>query len=94
MNNVLTNIRLVKTCIAEEKEEERGKILTKELFNIGIKGGKITALVQPLTTMLIFLLLILIFGYGSVRVANGSLSAGTLLQLYIIFFKLQHLVWA
>lgn len=40
MNNVLTNIRLVKTCIAEEKEEERGKILTKELFNIGIKGGK------------------------------------------------------
>lgn len=51
MNNVLTNIRLVKTCIAEEKEEERGKLLTKELFNIGIKGGKITALVQPLTTM-------------------------------------------
>ena len=32
MNNVLTNIRLVKTCIAEEKEEERGKLLTKEFI--------------------------------------------------------------
>ena len=88
MNNVLTNIRLVKTCIAEEKEEERGKILTKELFNIGIKGGKITALVQPLTTMLIFLLLILIFGYGSVRVANGSLSAGSLVAIIYYLFQI------
>lgn len=88
MNNVLTNIRLVKTCIAEEKEEERGKLLTKELFNIGIKGGKITALVQPLTTMLIFLLLILIFGYGSVRVSNGSLSAGSLVAIIYYLFQI------
>jgi len=88
MNNVLTNIRLVKTCIAEEKEEERGKLLTKELFNIGIKGGKITALVQPLTTMLIFLLLILIFGYGSVRVSNGNLSAGSLVAIIYYLFQI------
>lgn len=88
MNGVLANIRLVKTCIAEDKEENRGKELTQELFNIGIKGGKIIALVQPLTTMLIFLLLILIFGYGSVRVANGSLSAGSLVAIIYYLFQI------
>ena len=81
MNNVLTNIRLVKTCIAEEKEEERGKILTKELFNIGIKGGKITALVQPLTTMLIFLLLILI-GLNNMMEMCSSVVTPRLQLLY------------
>mgnify|MGYP001623805839 CR=1 FL=1 len=88
MNSVLSNIRLVKTCIAEDKEGEKGKKITQELFNIGIRGGKIAALVQPLTTMLIFLLLIFIFGYGSVRVASGSLSAGSLVAIIYYLFQI------
>ena len=38
--------------------------------------------------MLIFLLLILIFGYGSVRVSNGSLSAGSLVAIIYYLFQI------
>lgn len=88
INSVLSNIRLVKSCIAEDKEIKAGEKITKELFELGIKSSKIVAVVQPLTTMIIFLLLIIIFSYGSLRVAHGSLSAGGLVAIIYYLFQI------
>lgn len=87
MNRVLSDIRLVKASIAEEYEEKTGTIQIDKLFRLGLKEGMINATIQPFTTMAIFLLLILVFGYGSMRVSNGTLSAGSLVAIIYYMFQ-------
>lgn len=88
LGRVLSNIRLVKASMSENIEIKSEEKTANALFELGVKEGKMMALLQPVTTMAIFSLLIIIFGYGSVRVANNSMSAGTLVAIIYYLFQI------
>ena len=88
LERVLSNVRLVKLSLAEQDEKKAGEEKIQKLFGLGLKEGRVLAVIQPFTTMVIFLLLVLIFGYGSIRVANHTLSAGGLVAIVYYLFQI------
>lgn len=88
LTRVLTEIRLVKSNNAEPKEWERGKENIYGLFRLGLREGKIQAILSPLVTLLMMVMMVTIIGYGGARVAQGSLSAGELVAIMIYLFQI------
>lgn len=88
LGRVLTNIRLVKSSLAEKKEREIGLKRMEKLFHFGVREGKIMSVIQPVTMSLMLLMLIIIFGYGSYRVSEGTLSAGSLVAIIFYLFQI------
>ncbi|MEK1831428.1 ABC transporter ATP-binding protein [Priestia megaterium] len=87
LGRVLSDIRLVKSSLAEKQEKKTGLYRMTLLFQYGLKEGKILAVIQPLTMTIMLVLLVAIFGYGSSRVASGEISAGALVAIIFIYFK-------
>lgn len=87
LGRVLSNIRLVKASMSENIEIKSEERTSDTLFELGVKEGKMIAFIQPVTTMAIFGLLIIIFGYGSIRVANNTMSAGSFVA--IVYYLIQ-----
>ncbi|WP_409369398.1 ABC transporter ATP-binding protein [Lysinibacillus sp. 38-6] len=87
LNRVLTEIRLVKSYSAETKEFKNGERKLFELFNLNLKEAKIQAIVSPIVTGTMMLMLLIIIGYGGLRVSNGEISAGTFVA--ILFYLIQ-----
>lgn len=88
LNRVLNDIRLVKASAAEEQEKNLGYGIVTRMYKLGIKEGRLMSLIQPMTTSLMMALLILIFGYGSIRVAQGNLTAGVLVASICYLFQM------
>lgn len=87
LSRVLTEIRLVKSYGAEGFEFNNGENKLSNLFKLHLKEAKIQAIVSPVVTFSIMFVLLLIIGYGGLRVSNGSISAGT--YVAIIFYLIQ-----
>lgn len=90
LGRVLTNIRLVRAYQAEKLEQKKGQEQIYNLYRFGLKEAKIMALLSPIMTLIIMLVLILLFGYGGAQVARGALSAGALVA--IMFYLVQIVV--
>lgn len=86
LSQVLSEIRLVKASNAEKREYENGKQGIVKLRHFGIREGRIQALISPIMTFVMMALLVVIIGYGGLRVSTGALSAGDLVAfiLYLI----------
>ncbi|MED4572172.1 ABC transporter ATP-binding protein [Brevibacillus agri] len=86
MNQVLSEVRLVKASNAEPHEYEAGKKGIANLFRFGLKEGQVQAMIAPLISFVLMVLLVVIMGYGGMRVASGALSAGELVAfiLYLV----------
>lgn len=72
----LEGARVIKAFSKEENEKERFKDATIELTNTSIKVGKISALLNPITYMIMNLAIIAILWFGGIRVNIGSLTQG------------------
>ncbi|MFF5996156.1 ABC transporter ATP-binding protein [Lysinibacillus sp. KU-BSD001] len=90
LGRVLTNIRLVKAYQAEPLEKEKGKAQIVNLYRFGLKEAKVLAILSPIMTLVMMLVLILLFGYGGAQVATGAISAGALVA--IMFYLVQIIV--
>lgn len=88
LNRVLSEIRLVKSSNAEGIEYKNGIAKINGLYRYGLKEGKLQAVMGPLISTVILLILIIIFGFGGLRVASGSLSAGELVAFIIYLFQI------
>lgn len=88
LGRVLSEIRLVKAYHAERIEDKKGKNNIKLLFQFGLKEAKVQAIISPFMTFIMMLVLILLIGYGGVRVASGELSAGSLVAIIIYMFQI------
>ncbi|WP_226665568.1 ABC transporter ATP-binding protein [Metabacillus litoralis] len=88
LGRVLSEIRLVKAYHAENIEMEKGKEGITHLFQFGLKEARIQAIISPFMTFIMMLILILLIGYGGVRVASGELSAGSLVAIIIYMFQI------
>lgn len=72
----LEGARVIKAFSKEESEKERFKDATIELTNTSIKVGKISALLNPITYIIMNLAIIAILWFGGIRVNIGSLTQG------------------
>lgn len=86
LNQVLSEIRLVKASNAEERETRVGEKAIQGLLKLGIREGKIQAFIGPIISFVMMGLMVLIIGYGGMRVSSGALSAGDLVAfiLYLV----------
>ncbi|MFD2170206.1 ABC transporter ATP-binding protein [Tumebacillus lipolyticus] len=88
LSQVLSEIRLVKSFNAESHEGEKGDQRIQHLFKFGLREAKIQALLAPMMTFLMMAILVVIIGFGGVRVATGALSAGELVAFILYLFQI------
>jgi len=88
ISQVLSEIRLVKSSNAETAEFQSGSKGINKLFRFGVREGKIQALISPLVSFVLMLLLVVIIGYGGMRVSSGDLSAGDLVAFILYLFQI------
>ncbi|MEN0642214.1 ABC transporter ATP-binding protein [Alkalicoccobacillus gibsonii] len=88
LGRVLSDIRLVKSSLAEPKEEEKGISRITKLFTYGLREAKINAIVSPLMMTVNLVMLVFLIGYGGFRVSEGTLSAGSLVAIILYMFQI------
>ena len=88
LQQVLMEIRLVKASNAEALEYQNGQKGIQKLFQFGLKEAKIQALIAPLMSFVMMALLVLILGYGGMRVSSGALTAGALVAFIMYLFQI------
>ncbi|WP_123043628.1 ABC transporter ATP-binding protein [Cohnella candidum] len=86
LQQVLSEIRLVKSSGAEAPEYARGMTGIQALYRLGLKEARVQALIAPLMGLVIMTLMVVVIGFGGLRVSSGALSAGELVAflLYLI----------
>jgi ATP-binding cassette subfamily B protein AbcA/BmrA len=88
LSRVLSEIRLVKVSNAEQVEYENGKQGIDNLYNYGLREGKIQAIIAPLMYFVLMLLFVTIIGYGGLRVSSGELTSGDLVAFLLYLFQI------
>ncbi len=88
LTQVISEIRLVKSYTAEPIERENGNREIKNIFTYGLKEAKVIAILQPLMSLVMMFVLVVIIGYGGMRVATGALTAGELVAFILYLFQI------
>ncbi len=88
VQQTLSEIRLMKSSTAEQVEEAKGAKGIAGLYAIGMKEAKIYALIAPLMYLAVMLVIVMILGYGGIRVAEGSMSTGSLVAFLLYLFQI------
>lgn len=86
--NVLSEIRLVKSSNSEQKELATGKKRIAKLYSIWVKESWVNSLMQPISNMLMMILVIGILTYSAIRVMQGSLTMGAFISFLMYLFQL------
>ncbi|MEC3033512.1 ABC transporter transmembrane domain-containing protein, partial [Bacillus thuringiensis] len=91
LTQVLSEIRLVKSSNTEKREYETGNTGIQKLLQFGLKEGKVQALISPVMSFVLMALLVIIVGYGGMRVSSGALTTGELVAfiLYLVQIIMQ-----
>ncbi|MBF7030091.1 ABC transporter ATP-binding protein [Staphylococcus kloosii] len=87
LNNVLSNIKLVKAYTSEFYEYNKIKRTLKKILDIELKDAKLKAIVAPIMSLITIGTVLFIVGYATLRISNGSLSTGTFIA--ILYYVLQ-----
>ncbi|BEJ47331.1 ABC transporter ATP-binding protein [Staphylococcus epidermidis] len=88
IGRILSEIRLVKISNTENKESLKGKYHLRKIYDLGIKQAKISAVIEPISSILILLMIALVLGFGSWRVSNGYITSGNLVAMIFYVFQL------
>ncbi len=88
IQQTLSEIRLMKSSTAESFEEQKGVQGIGKLFSYGLRESKIFALIGPLMYLIIMAVVVIIIGYGGIRVANGTMSTGSLVAFLLYLFQI------
>lgn len=88
IQQTLSEIRLMKASTAEHHEESKGVIGIGNLLSFGLKEARITALIAPIMYLVVMIVIVMIIGYGGMRVANGTMSTGSLVAFLLYLFQI------
>ncbi|REK75875.1 ABC transporter ATP-binding protein [Paenibacillus paeoniae] len=88
INRVVSEIRLVKASGSEPMEYEHGRTGVMNLFRFGLKEAKMQALIAPVISFIILLLLVGLIGFGGVQVSSGAITAGELVAFIMYLFQI------
>lgn len=87
VQETLSEIRLVKSYTGETYERKKGRKGIGELFKYGMKEAKIQAFLSPIMSTVMMLVIIGVIGYGGLRVAEGTLTIGTMVAFLLLLFQ-------
>lgn len=87
LSRVLSEIRLVKSSNAEEREFQAGKSAIGRLQAFGVREGAAMAVVSPIMSLVLMSILVLVIGYGGSQVASGALTTGDLVAFILYTFQ-------
>src|SRR5690606_41874935 len=79
---------LMKSSTAEGYEEDKGIKGVRKLLTFGLKEAKIFALIGPIMYTIVMIVIVVIIGYGGIRVANGSMTTGSLVAFLLYLFQI------
>ncbi|SDN24304.1 ABC transporter ATP-binding protein [Bacillus sp. OK048] len=88
IQQTLSEIRLMKASTAEQYEETKGLAGISKLLGFGLKEARITALIAPTMYLVVMIVIVMIIGYGGMRVANGTMSTGSLVAFLLYLFQI------
>lgn len=88
IQQTLAEIRLMKASNAEKFEEQKGINGIHKLLGFGLKEAKIFAMVAPIMYFVVMIVIVMLIGYGGIRVANGEMSTGTLIAFLLYLFQI------
>ncbi|CAM4367984.1 ATP-binding cassette subfamily B protein AbcA/BmrA [Paenibacillus endophyticus] len=88
VNRVVSEIRLVKASGSEPAEYEQGRSGIQNLFGFGLKEARMQALISPMVSFIILLLLVCLIGFGGVQVSSGAMTAGELVAFIMYLFQI------
>ncbi|MBM7662914.1 ATP-binding cassette subfamily B protein AbcA/BmrA [Bacillus mesophilus] len=88
VQQTLSEIRLMKASNAEATEEQKGMAGINKLFSYGLKEGIIFAFIGPLMYLVVMVVIVVIIGYGGIRVAEGTMTTGSLVAFLLYLFQI------
>jgi ATP-binding cassette subfamily B protein AbcA/BmrA len=88
IQQTLSEIRLMKASNAETAEENKGQRGIHTLLSFGLKEARIFAVIGPLIYMVIMIVIVIIIGYGGIRVAEGTMTTGSLVAFLLYLFQI------
>ncbi|TSI02274.1 ABC transporter ATP-binding protein [Lysinibacillus sp. BW-2-10] len=88
IQQTISEIRLMKSSNAESFEENRGTQGITNLLKFGLKESKIIALISPIMYTVVMIVIVMIIGYGGIRVANGTMTTGSLVAFLLYLFQI------
>jgi ATP-binding cassette subfamily B protein AbcA/BmrA len=88
IQQTLAEIRLMKTSNAEQNEETKGLTGIERLLGYGLKEARIFAFIGPIMYLIVMVVIVMIIGYGGMRVANGTMSTGSLVAFLLYLFQI------
>lgn len=87
ISSAFSGIRLTKSYTAEKEEYGKGNVILKRIFKLNLKDTKIQAYMMPIMSTVILMIILLLVGYGGIRLSEGTISPGTFVA--IIFYLVQ-----
>lgn len=88
LGEMVRDLPIFKTNTAESKQMQYAEEHIEEMRSVSLKNNLIDALVTPIVLMVLFGSVAAIFMYGGSRVAEGTLTVGTLVSFLIYLFQL------
>ena len=88
IQETLSEIRLMKSFNAENYEQQKGNRGIGQLYKYGMKEAVINALLSPIMYTIMMIVIILVIGYGGLRVAAGTMTIGTLVAFLLYLFQI------
>src|SRR5699024_6980819 len=88
IQETLSEIRLMKSFNAENYEQQKGSRGIGQLYKYGMKEAVINALLSPIMYTIMMIVIILVIGYGGLRVADGTMTIGTLVAFLLYLFQI------
>ncbi|CAM4294833.1 ABC transporter ATP-binding protein [Jeotgalicoccus halotolerans] len=88
IQETLSEIRLMKSFNAENYEQQKGNRGIGQLYKYGMKEAVINALLSPIMYTIMMFVIILVIGYGGLRVADGTMTIGTLVAFLLYLFQI------
>ncbi|KOS68645.1 multidrug ABC transporter permease [Lysinibacillus contaminans] len=88
LQQVLSEIRLMKSSNAEQIEYQNGQQKINNLFHFGLKEAKVQSVLGPIISLVMMTLLVLLLGYGGMRVSSGALTTGALVAFIMYLFQI------
>src|SRR5690606_5804554 len=88
VQQTISEIRLMKSSTADMVEEKKGLNGIQHLFRTGMREAKIYAIIAPLMYVVMMAVIVTIIGYGGIRVAEGTMSTGSLVAFLLYLFQI------
>lgn len=75
----LLGVRVIRAFAKAKKERKKFKEANEDIMETGFKIGKISSLFNPLTTLIVNSVIVLILWLGNIEIGNGNISQGEII---------------